>query len=130
MERTFETWAPAGDLAPAYDVESVTLRHGLSVCLIPDGVGREAWKGQRLLLHWDAFIGVQVSNETCREDCWVSNRQDAGTFFISADSRYLQAYRERSCLFPEHALHFLISGTDTIVDVLSSAFPDVAITAP
>lgn len=128
MGESFEKWFPQGDLDSVYDVENVALNHGISVYLIPDGLRKEFLKGQRILLHWDNFMCFQVSDESYREDCWASDRQDVWSFFVSSNSRYLQAYQKKSCLFPENALHFLIAGTNIIVDVLTTVFPDVEIT--
>ena len=126
--RVFETWVPQGNLDSIYDIENIELNDGLKVYLMPDGLRRDSLQGQKIVLHWDNFLCFQVSDESYREECWASDRENVWTFYVSADSPYLQAYKERSVLFPDKALHFLLVGTNLIVDVLALAFPQVVIT--
>ena len=124
----FEPWLLRGNLDSIYDVDNIELNSGLKIYLIPDGVRRDSLQGQKIMLHWDNFLCFQVSDETYREDCWASDQKDVRTFYVSSDSPYLQAYKEKSVLFPDKALHFLLMGTNMIVDVLASTFPRVVIT--
>ena len=60
-------------------------------------------------------------------DCWGLYFEKDGRVYTAADSEYIRLFKEKSPLFPENALHFLLIGTNTVVDILMKGFPTVEI---
>ena len=112
MELSFERWLPEGAKPCFYDVQDVRFSDGVQVLLV-------AKDHAPLLLRWERYVCCHVSDEAYREDCWVSDPKDAWSFFVSEDSALLQAYRTGSCLPPEATRHYLLVGSDSVVDLLS-----------
>lgn len=124
---TFIHWfpVPASELDSSYDVYQVILGPvGVTVIMVPEGTRKNELKCMKL--SWESFIAYQVSEETFRDDCWVTTPQEEGAFFISKTSAYLQSFQNHSLLFPKDTIHFLLVGTNLIFDVLSSQYPSVA----
>ena len=125
-DASFQRWPISAADGGMYDVAEV--HHGadgLTLILMPDGPDRKSRAPHRLRLVWEHVLACQISNETYREDCWVSDPRDAWPFFVSRESSWLTASRAGSVLFPEDALHFLIIGTDVLTDVLAAEYPTV-----
>ena len=123
-DRTHTRWYPADGLDTMYGVDDVRIGpDGLTVELIPDGENKD--KRKRIRLVWDSFVSYQVSTETYRDDCWVTSKNDAWSFFVSSNSQYLQSLRESCALFPHGARHFLIVGTNLIADIIAADLPVV-----
>jgi len=125
-DASFQRWLVSAADSGMYDVTEV--HHGtdgLILILTPDGPDRKTRTPHRLRLVWETVLTYQISNETYREDCWISDPRDAWSFFVSRESSWLAACRAGSVLFPADALHFLIVGTDMIADVLAADFPIV-----
>ena len=123
-DKTHTRWDPADELDTMYDVDDVRIGpDGLTVEVIPDGENRDRHK--RLKFIWDSFVSYQVSAETYRDDCWVTSKDDAWSFFVSDDSQYLQSFRENCTLFPNGARHFLIVGTNLVADIIAADCPAV-----
>lgn len=125
----FQVWMPANHSGGAYDVESITWGHGISFTLAADKNRVPQGAVQRFRLTWDSahIISYHVTDETYRADCWGLDFENQGRFYMSSHSDYIESFRQKSPLFPEHAIHFLIVGTNTIVDVLAKTDPTVHI---
>ena len=121
---TFTLWFPfpSNELASMYDVYRVILGPvGVTVIMIPDGPRKNEFKC--IKLSWSSFVAYQVSEETFRNDCWVTAQQEQGAFFISKNSLCLQTFQKNSILFPKDTMHYLLVGTNLIFDVLSAEAP-------
>jgi len=120
---TFEKWTPVPDFESRFDVFDIGWG---SVTLISYQKQQEG-TAQRMQLIWEPsqIIAYHVTDETFREDCWGLDFENDGRFYVSRDSEYIAILRQKSPLFPENAIHFLIVGTDTIVDVLAKEYPTV-----
>ena len=83
----------------------------------------------RFQLTWDSsdIIAYNVTDETYRADCWKLDFENNGRFYISKNSDYIENFKKRSPLFPNDVIHFLIVGTNTIVDVLAKEYPTVRV---
>lgn len=127
-EEMLQRWIPIDNLGTSYDVENISWgADGISFMLVsPD---KHATQGyiHRYRLTWDSsqIISYHVTDETYRADCWGLDHENNGRFYISTDSDYIASLRQKSPLFPDNAIHFLIVGTDTIVDVLAKEYPVV-----
>ena len=125
-DTSFQRWLPTAADGGMYDVAEVHHNtDGLTLILTPDGPDRRSRTPHRLLLVWESALACQISNETYREDCWISDPQEAWSFFVSRESSWLAACRAGNVLFPADAYHFLIVGTDMIADVLAADYPIV-----
>lgn len=122
---TFEKWTPIPNLGNKFDVSDVSWG---SVTLISYQKQRED-NAQRMQLIWESsqIIAYHVTDETYREDCWGLDFENDGRFYVSRDSEYIEMLKQKSPLFPENATHFLIVGTDIIVDVLAKEYPAIEI---
>ena len=121
---TFQKWIPAEGIGVGYDVDDIRWsRDGLVFDLIPDGK-EKASCGLQII--WDSgdVLSVHITDETYRADCWGLDFEKDGRFYLSRDSEYLHRFRQKSPLFPENALHFLIVGTNIIADVLAKGYPE------
>ena len=136
MDRSFSRWrpgmppAPGGSLKPAldsiYDLDGVSMgADGFTFTMVPDGLRRWELAGQKILLTWEYILAFQITQETYREDCWVSQPEDAWSFYVSACSPLLADFRRKSGFFPEKAFHFLLVGTSLVADILAEGPPQV-----
>lgn len=118
---SFEKWMPVPNLGNRFDVSDVGWG---SVTLVLD---QEQPNGhiQRMQLIWEPsqIIAYHVTDETFRADCWGVDFENMGRFYVSRDSEYIEMLKQKSSLFPDNAIHFLIVGTDIIVDVLAKEYP-------
>lgn len=131
MEQTFEKWHPYDNLDTMYDVDDIWMGpDGYTLILLPDGRHKEALEGQRLILTWESIVSYQLSQERYREDLWISDPQQAWSFWKSTDSAYLNAFRKRSALLPEGAVHWLFVGTNLVADVIADQPPKITVIAP
>lgn len=131
-DNTLEHWfpVPENDLASMYDVHKVILGPvGVTIIMVPDSLKKKTQK-KCIKLFWETFISYQVSEETFRNDCWVTSPENEGTFFLGKNSLYLNSFKETSTLFPDNALHFLLVGTNLITDILSTEYPTVTYCDP
>ena len=82
------------------------------------------------MLTWESIVSYQLSGEHYREDLWISEPEQAWSFWKSTDSEYLNTLRERSALLPEGTVHWLFVGTNLVVDVIAAQPPKVTVIAP
>ena len=120
---SFEKWTPVPNLGNRCDVSDVgwgVVTLGLDQKL-PDG------DIQKMQLIWEPsqIIAYHVTDETFRADCWGLDFENMGRFYVSRDSEYIEMLKQNSSLFPDNAIHFLIVGTDIIVDVLAKEYPTI-----
>ena len=125
----YQQWIPTSNLGNAYDVENITWGNTISFTLTADKnrVAQDNLHCFRLEWNSSDIIACNMSDETYRADCWDLDFENNGRFYTSKHSDYIEAFQHKSPLFPENAIHFLIVGTNTIVDVLTKAYPTVRI---
>jgi len=123
-----QKWIPIDNLGTSYDVENISWgADGISFTLASSDKQTTQDHIHRFRLIWDSshIISYHVTDETYRADCWDLDFQNNGRFYTSTDSDYIASLRQKSPLFPDNAIHFLIVGTDVIVDVLAKEHPVV-----
>ena len=125
----FQKWIPIDNLGIAYDVESITYGNTISLTLVADKKRVAQDNIHRFQLEWNSshIIAYNITDETYRADCWGLDFENNGRFYISNNSDYIEAFKHKSPLFPDDAIHFLIVGTNTTVDVLAKEYPTVCI---
>lgn len=131
IKKSFKRWTPIDTLANNYDVDDIKWTdEGLCFSLISDSRESDKDITNKLKIFWDSslVIAYNVIDETYRADCWGTDFVKDGRFFISSDSEYLRLFKQKSPLFPDEAIHFLIVGTNTIVDVIAKSHPTVEVT--
>lgn len=124
----FEKWTPIDNLKRAYDVDGIYWEtSGLSFVLVMDDRMSTVDDIQKLKFTWNSsnLISYHVTDETYRADCWELDFENNGRFYICNESQYLEKFREKSPLFPDNVIHFVLVGTNTIVDVLAKDYPKV-----
>ena len=127
-EEMLQRWIPIDNLGASYDVKNISWgSDGISFMLVsPDKQATQDYI-HRFRLTWDSsqIISYHVTDETYRADCWDLDFENNGRFYTSTDSDYIASLRQKSPLFPDNVIHFLIVGTDTTVDVLAKEYPVV-----
>jgi hypothetical protein len=56
---------------------------------------------------------------------WISDSDEAWTFYTSASSEFLTDFKKDNILAPENAFHFLVIGTNFVINILSVVYPTV-----
>ena len=127
----FEKWTPIDQLNSDYDVkfdvENIGISDGrLIISLILD---KNESFDREFQIRWDYsdIISYSVCDETYRPDCWQFDFNKDGRFSIVKQSELLDMFKKRSPLVPNETIHFLIVGTNTIVDVLVKGYPNIVI---
>lgn len=125
----FQKWIPTNNLGNAYDVENITWGNAISFTLIADKKRVAQDNIHRFQLEWSSshIIAYNMTDETYRADCWGLDFENNGRFYTSNNSDYIEVFKNKSPLFPDNAIHFLIVGTNTIVDVLAKEYPTVRV---
>lgn len=131
METTvLEKWMPTENLGKHYDVNEISLTEsGLSFMLISDK--RNAPKKiKSFVITWDTsdVITYNVTDETYRDDCWKLDFEKDGRFYVCRSSDLIDYFKKKSPLFPKDPIHFMIVGTNTVVDVIAKNYPETAVT--
>lgn len=124
-DQTLEKWIPTIDVDKVYDIVNIQWNGGICLQLCPDDIKRENRSSKNLSVCWDSVICYQVTSESFRPDCWISNPEDAWTFFVSSTSDYLTSARENNPTLPNAFFHFAVIGTNIIVDVLAEKYPEI-----
>lgn len=122
----YQKWTPIDNLTRTYDVDTIYWdTDGLSFELVADDRQAADEDIQRLKITWEssAVISYHVTDETYRSDCWQLDFVNNGRFYICKGSQYIERFREKSPLFPDNAIHFVLVGTNTIVDILAKDYP-------
>ena len=127
IKELFQKWVPTGNLGSAYDVENVIWGESISFTLVADKKRIAQNTIHRFQLAWDSsqIISYNMTDETYRADCWKLDFENNGRFYTSKSSDYIENFKQKSPLFPDNAIHFLVVGTNTIVDVLAKTYPKV-----
>lgn len=127
-QSSFEKWLPPVAVDSVYDIDNIAWKeNGLNFTLIPDDIDHKKRSQHRLEVVWSDILSYQVTRETYREDCWINDPQQAWTFFVSDTSAFIDALRKESALCPEKVLHFMLVGTNWVVDVLAENYPTVKV---
>ncbi len=129
IQELFSKWVPTNNLGSAYDVESITWGDTICFTLIADKKRITQDAIRCFQLEWNAshIIAYNMTDETYRADCWGLDFENNGRFYISNHSDYIEVFKHKSPLFPKDTIHFLIVGTNTIIDVLAKEYPIVKV---
>lgn len=127
LKEQFQKWVPIDNLGSAYDVGNIAYGDSISFTLIADKKRIEQDNIHQFQIVWDMshIIAYNVTDETYRADCWDLDFENNGRFYTSKNSDYIESFKKKSPLFPEDAIHFLIVGTNTIVDILAKEYPTI-----
>ena len=121
---SFEKWKPLNfpewhhDLK--FDIENILVSNG---CLDVSLNFSDRNSCFHIKWQYSDVVSYSVCDETYRADCWKFDFDTDGRFFIVKESEYLEMIKTKSPLVPENTIHFLIVGTNTIVDVLAKDYP-------
>ena len=129
IQERFQKWMPTNNLGRVYDVENITWGESLSFTLIADKkrIAQDSIRCFQLEWNSNHIIAYNMTDETYRADCWGLDFENDGRFYTSNNSDYIEAFKHKSPLFPDNAIHFLIVGTNTIIDVLAIEYPVVKV---
>lgn len=129
-KEVYQKWTPIDNLRRSYDVDAIFWdSEGLSFVLVVDDPQATLDDIQKLKFTWhsSAVISYHVTDETYRSDCWQLDFVNNGRFYMCKGSQYIERFREKSQLFPDNAIHFVLVGTNTIVDILAKDYPVVRV---
>lgn len=122
----FTKWIPDDNVVDVYDMDTIGWREGKFVLsLIPDNLDHDKRSEYNVELIWDDIFCYQVTQETYRPDVWIAAEDEAWTFYVSKSSKYLQNFKKDNMLVPETVYHFLVGGTNFIIDILSIEYPTI-----
>lgn len=125
-EKCFPKWTPDENVDWVYDVEQVRWRgEKFVLSLLPDHLDHEKRSKHRLEMAWQDVLCYQVTKESYRPDWWKSDPEQAWTFYVSQSSEFLKNFRKDNVLAPETVYHFVVVGTNFVVDILSDEYPTV-----
>ena len=126
--KSYKKWNPSVDfmLDKVYDVDNIYFDDGLIVILIPNDIDRSKRSKNNLKLHWPSFDSFNVNQESHRQSLWISDKEDPWSFYRTSNSDYIEFIKKDSILFSKDGIfHFLILGTNLIIDVLSRYEPTI-----
>lgn len=128
FKENFKKWTPDKRVDEVYDMEfaGYVKDEGFVVILIPDHFEKDKRSNHKVKLIWDNIITYLVTEEGYRPELWISDEEYLWSFYTSQTSNFLTKFRKENYLVPENTYHFLLAGTNLVVDVLSSEFPRVS----
>lgn len=127
----FTKWVPHSGVVAVYDMESIGWRsEGFVLTLFPDDLDHDKRAEYNLEMVWPDVLCYQVTNERYRPDWWVSSPDEAWTFYTSESSKFLENFRKDNDLVPETVYHFVVAGTNFVIDILSGEYPMVRFVKP
>lgn len=125
-ERCFTKWCPDENVDAVYDVENIGWQsEGFVLTLLPDNLDHKKRSKYHLKMVWPDVLCYQVTQETYRPDVWIDTPEKAWTFYVSQSSKYVRDFKKDNILAPEAIYHFLIGGTNFIIDILSDEYPTI-----
>jgi len=102
-----------------YDVAQIKYNSdGVSFVMCDD---KRTEKPFEIIFRHENIVACNITDETYRADLWKCDSR----FYKSEDSEYLNIFKAKSPIFPKNAVHYLIIGTNTIVDIIAKAEPEV-----
>ena len=127
IQEQFQKWIPIDNLGSAYDVKNITWGDSLTFTFVADKKRIAQGNVYCFQLTWDSsdIISYNITDETYRADCWELDFESSGRFYASKNSDYIESFKRKSPLFPDDAIHFLIVGTNTIVDIIAKEYPSI-----
>ncbi|MBQ2756597.1 MAG: hypothetical protein IJF27_07980 [Oscillospiraceae bacterium] len=128
LKDIFEKWTPIESLGNRYDVDKIRYcEEGISFDVSVDEKepAPEIVREFQIVWNFCDVISYHVTDETYRADCWGLDFENDGRFYISQKSDYIAELRKRSPLLPDNVIHFLIVGSNTVIDVLAREYPTV-----
>ena len=119
-EEPYLTWQPPLVSAGAYTVRCEDWAGGTLCVQVQPTAG-----GEVLELRWEEVCSCQVTQEECRKDWWRLHTAEPWAFWRSEDSGFLRDFCRENALYPEKLTHFVVAGTNQILDVLAPGEPVV-----
>ncbi|MCB5855715.1 hypothetical protein LIR37_15240 [Flavonifractor plautii] len=122
----FIKWIPHSDVVAVYDMEDIGWRNeGFVLTLFPDDLDPAKRSKYNFEMVWQEVLCYQVTDERYRPDLWVSSPDEAWTFYTSESSEFLENFRKDNDLVPDTVYHFIVGGTNFVIDILSTEYPKV-----
>lgn len=120
----FKKWIPYNNVVSVYDMKNIGWHNkGFLLELLPDNLEHDKRAEYNLEMVWSDVLCYQVTKESYRPDWWISNPDEAWTFYISQSSEFLKNFTKENYLVPETVYHFVIVGTNFVIDILSTEYP-------
>ena len=120
----FTKWIPHDNVDSVYDMKNIGwFNEGFVLSLLPDNLDHDKRSEYNLEMVWSDVLCYQVTKETYRPDWWGSNPDEAWAFYTSESSEFLKNFRKGNDLVPETVYHFIMVGTNFVIDILSTEYP-------
>ena len=101
----FIKWIPHSDVVAVYDMEDIGWRNeGFVLTLFPDDLDHDKRSEYNFEMVWP-------------DEAW--------TFYTSESSKFLENFRKDNELVPDTVYHFIVGGTNFVIDILSTEYPRV-----
>lgn len=127
-DKSYAIWNPLVNYAldKVYDVDNIYFDDGLIVILVPNDIDHSKRSKNKLKLHWPSFDSFNVNQESHRQSLWINDTEEPWSFYRTSNSDYIEFIKKDSILFlKENIIHFLILGTNLIIDALSRYEPTI-----
>ncbi len=122
----FTKWIPHENVDSIYDLETIGWRsEGFVLTLFPDHFDHNKRSECNLEMIWSKVLCYQVTEESYRPDWWKSTSDELWAFYISESSEFLKNFRKDNYLVPETVYHFVVLGTNFVMDILSEEYPAI-----
>ena len=81
----------------------------------------------KLTMVWEDIISYRVTNESYREDLWISDEDDYWPFLRTDTSAYIRDFKDKNIILKDEKIyHFMIIGEE-VVDVLAKNDPKIVL---
>ncbi|MFL8888546.1 hypothetical protein [Helcococcus kunzii] len=89
------------------------------------------YDNEKLVLDWDNIYSYKVTNESYREDVWVTtedmkNNDNIGIVYRFDDSDFLRQFRNDNEMYKDYRISHFIVVSEDVIDVLSSGAPNIS----
>lgn len=122
----FIKWIPHDNVDTVYDMKDIGwTSEGFVLTLFPDNLNHHERSKYHLKMVWSDVLCYQVTQESYRPDVWIDAPEKAWAFYVTQSSKYLQEFKKDNPLVPENVYHFLVGGTNFVIDVLSDEYPTI-----
>ena len=123
-------WKPFDNININYNVDDVKIENGEFFVILNPSVAESRLTSEMspIIVRFDSFICYQVTKESFREDLWITDRNDAWSFYKSSQSEYIENMKSKCELFPCNVVHYLFVSASLIVDVIVEAKANISVT--
>ena len=81
----------------------------------------------KLTMVWEDIISYRVTNESYREDLWISDEDDYWPFFKTDTSHYIREFKDKNNILKDEKIyHFMIIGEE-VIDILAKNDPKIVL---